>query len=178
MTSFFPPTPAGVNPVIDADHGIVTVVSGSSKTGGHASLWIERLAGGEPEMIELELTTSGYFFTVPDINVEIYQGYEGGEAWDLEYEKQQWCLNCTRHSYDATTAQTHAIMQAVTRFQNKNASGRYRYVLPGGHVGRLFTAPGRRGVNCADFVMKVLAEAGIDDVACMLVDLPRRLTRT
>jgi hypothetical protein len=66
---------------------------------------------------------------------------------------------------------------AVDRFGAKVSDGRYKYSEPGGLVGRLGgIGHGRRGLNCADFCVKVLTEAGVGHLVSGLFTTPVSLT--
>jgi len=82
-----------------------------------------------------------------------------------------------RHCYTIDAQTTVDVIAAVARFKAKVQAGRYVYRAPGGVLGYVASKPGTRGINCSDFVIKILREAGIRNVAYLLFDSPYRLAK-
>ena len=68
------------------------------------------------------------------------------------------------------------VQTAVIRFRNKVNNGRYVYNHHGGLIGRISTGHGVRGVNCADFCVKILTEARVGNLVGGLFTIPVSLT--
>ncbi len=181
--SEFPPV-RGVNQEIKYNQGVIAVTSYGGLTGGHAALYLEcidksgdatvhkihltaRLAGSG----ELESTGSGSSASGRGTN-EVYINFEPKEKNEESRDR-----GTTLHyqSFVVTNEKILAVLRAVRRFKDKVAQGRYTYRLAGGTLGWLTTRPGQRGVNCADFCIKILKEAGIKDLGSKFINTPKRV---
>jgi hypothetical protein len=171
---------------IRLDHYVVTVFSGSSYVGGHASIFLEHFgrngAGQETLIIDLRITagamrvnteTCQYAGSGPNGQREMIDTLPLPKGGDIDL------IAGTNHRcYDASTFQRDALLRAVDRFSNKMGNGRYSYAATGGVLGWIGSLPGQRGINCADFIIKVLNEAKIANRKYGLVDLPSRIARS
>jgi hypothetical protein len=171
--------------LIDDQNSVLTVVSGARGTGSHVTMFLEYLKGGVAvtRMVELrqnagdiiinwlkiqEMTaTGGSNFPTPDndpITALIH-----GDHFDL--------LAGKRHqSYRLEGAQKLHFTKAVKKFKTKVDNGRYRYVVLGGALGWVGTLPTTHGVNCSDFVIKILKDSGIANLGHRLYELPKRVS--
>ena len=84
-------------------------------------------------------------------------------------------LNTHHTCYKINSIQSARVLMAARRFSDKAKSGRYSYQHGGGIKARLQTRPGTRGVNCGDFVIKVLREAGIASLGYKYLSTPYRV---
>lgn len=177
--------------VIDANHAVVTVLSGSSGTGGHASLFLEwispltetitfpgmlgakRTVLGRPEMWIIDLTANQ---NTLGINWTILHYVENGQFKDRHFKQDAWYGARHTHSYDANRIQAATLWTACKRFMTKIGQNRYVYRQAGGVLGWIGSRPGQRGVNCSDFVIKVLRESGIAHINYKLYDTPIRIS--
>lgn len=85
--------------------------------------------------------------------------------------------NVIYQSWKIDELKFNKLQHAVKNYKERCASGRYRYVMTGGIVGWLATLPGSNGVNCADFVVKILKEIGIKDFGPALYRDPNKVFR-
>lgn len=172
---------------VKRDQAVITVLSGSS-FGGHASMYVEYQPRREgfPKMLKCDLGTvdgsrDGRVWT----NKIPVQYIENGEIMSTNLPKMtnnntpvagtSGLESAHHHSYVVDDTQTSRFLDAVDRFEQKAKGGRYLYSKPGGALGAIFSKPGRRALNCADFVIKVLNEAGIADIGYRLFDTPYRV---
>lgn len=168
----------GESNVIDAQHSVLTVFSGSTGSGGHASMFLECMDAGNPKCQLIDLTMGGGVISIIKSPAQIIKGDNSVINMSLPKGGDPVALSAAhRHSYAIDAAATAAVIQAVDRFRNKAKAGRYVYRAAGGVVGRLSSRPGTRGINCADFVIKILREAGIKKIAYLLFDTPYRVAR-
>ena len=178
FTSFPASLRSGVSGVIDQNHAVVTVFSGSSGSGGHTSMFLEMFENGNPKSYFIDLTTNGTAISISKSPAQIFP--PNGNAINMSLPKGGNLLALARshhHSYPITGAQAAALLLAVQRFKDKVQAGRYAYVKPGGAIGRVLTRPGKRGVNCADFAIKVLSEAGITNISSLAFNTPYRVAK-
>ncbi len=178
-TSFPLSLPAGAADIIDNAHSVLTILSGSTGTGGHASMILEHFDDqGSPKSTLLDLSAGAAGISINKTPAQILQA--NGNVINMTLPKGgDWAeLTKTHHRCFALTAvQTAALLAAVQRFKDKVSNDRYVYRAPGGVLGRLSSLPGTRGVNCADFIIKVLGEAGITKIGYRLVDTPFRVAK-
>ena len=130
----------------------------------------------QPETLAVDLGTSGGGSV--NVNVLPVQRMLGSHLVNFGMPKDGKLEDLARshhHSYSLNPQQKSNFLSAVARFKAKNDAGRYRYRVPGGAVGWLTSKPGTRGVNCADFVIKILTEAGIETMRHRIYDLPKRV---
>lgn len=158
------PNDQGVRKSIVRDGGQVTVASFKSLTGGHSMMYLEFI-----DIMGFAVTRK----------IHLLAGPNGIEIEDQETEVNQES-DCRANdyyykSYTLTDAQRAGVEAAALRFKAKNANGRYTYRLAGGTIGRLTTRPKTRGVNCADFVIKVLDEAGVTRIKSKIFNTPARI---
>jgi hypothetical protein len=175
-TSFPLSLPAGTSDIVDATSSVLTVLSGSSGTGGHASMFLEHIQAGLPRTELIDLTMGPAGISISRSPAQIVQA--NGTVINMSLPKGgDWAeLTRTRHhSYVLQSYQKDGFNAAVARFKTKVEQGRYVYRAPGGVLGYVSSAPGTRGVNCADFVIKVLKEAGITNIGHRLFDTPYRV---
>lgn len=178
------------NKAIRVNKYALTVYSGSSWTGGHSSMWLEHFENDNPALGETKMIDLIAFGSEIQINIEVAQvgltnavldndwSYRNTDATFKGLPKSQVKLIQSNHrSYDITSAQRNALLVAVNRFARKVSEGRYVYSLVGGGLGRVFSLPGRRGVNCADFVIKILNETGIGNRYSLPFNTPSRLAK-
>lgn len=151
---------------ITPEQAVVTVLSGSQGDGGHVSLFIEMVEPNHTFSLKtmmLDLTTANQ--VDPAITIGTAQIVNTNGALikqNLPKDGDPVKLNQSHHaSYTTTTVKAMAVIAAAERFRQKVAAGRYSYHREGGIKARLSTLPGTRAVNCADFVIKILNEAGV-----------------
>jgi hypothetical protein len=164
--SEFPQTHGQRTPI--TAHQPAVAVASSDKIIGHTFVYPEELDAGnqDPKVYKMELTQD-----------------EGEVCIDIEPKVADSALrqfNLARYqSWVITHAQGDAILNAAQRYRAKTGAGRYKYSLPGGFVGRLSTAfkPGEHGVNCADFAIKILREAGVARVKSYVFNRPARIAK-
>ena len=178
--SEFPPV-RGEVVFLDGVVFVVAVTSYHSLTGGHAAIYMEGLLNGTPQFWKVHLTAgvegsqrlemtgsgssaSGSGTNKIDINYEQLESEYHGRSEHLHYQ-----------SWEISNNQWNAVIAAAERFRNKAEAGRYTYRLAGGVAGWLSTMPGKRGVNCADFCIKILKEAGIANLGNSLINTPKRV---
>lgn len=168
---------------IDRDEGQATIASFRSLTGGHAMLYTEyldtrgnaitrkiHLLAGLGGSAGAESTGSGSSATGGTNEIEIQE-----EAKSFNEESDVRAGSFYYTGYPMTSGEREALNAAVRRFKVKVANGRYTYRLAGGVIGRLTTRPSMRGVNCADFLIKVMAEAGIATISSRFFNSPSRI---
>jgi hypothetical protein len=160
---------------------VLTVRSGSQGNGGHVSMYLEMtepLVPGGVCTILMELTAVQNI-AQPIISIKHVQlGNAAGVMVidNLDAKRGPVELLKTHHkSYIITAAQSAAVITAARRFEVKANNGRYIYHQQGGIKARLSSRPGTRAVNCADFVIKILREAGIANLGYKWVSTPFRV---
>jgi hypothetical protein len=181
--SEFPPV-RGVPTLVQDNNSVVAVTSYHGLTGGHSAMYLETIdATGDAVVFKIHLTAglggsqnlestgsgssaSGSGTNEIDINVE---------PKEVNTESRDRSQNLHYQSWAITNVQYNALVQAVDRFKAKVGRGRYTYRLAGGVAGWLSTMPGTRGVNCADFCIKVLKEANIANISNKLINTPKRV---
>jgi hypothetical protein len=181
--SEFPPV-RGVAKEVKYNEGIIAVTSYGGMTGGHAALYLEHiddygnacvykihLTAGLGGSGKLESTGSGSSASGSGTN-EVYINFEPKE---VNEESRDRGTTLHYQSFVVTNEKIYAVVAAVSRFEAKVARGRYTYRLAGGTLGWLTTRPGKRGVNCADFCIKILKEAGIADLGSKFINTPKRV---
>lgn len=67
-------------------------------------------------------------------------------------------------SFVINNEQRAEIPKEAIRFDLKVMADRYLYRHPGGAIGWMSTHRGQRGINCADFVIKIRKSAGVADI--------------
>jgi hypothetical protein len=184
------PNAQGVRAVIAKNSGQATVASYKSLTGGHAMMYLEyidetgflvtrkvHLVAGLGGSQQAESAGSGSSASGTGINeIEILDEEKGvfhpssKDAVDEDRADDYYYTG-----YPMTDAQRASLDAAIRRFIAKNAKGRYTYRIAGGVIGRLTTARKTRGVNCADFIIKVLDEAGIAHIKSKIFNTPSRV---
>jgi hypothetical protein len=168
----------GESNVIDAQHSVLTVFSGSTGSGGHASMFLERIESGKPKCYLIDLTEGGGVISIAKSAAQIIKGDNSVINMSLPKGGDPLKLSAAhRHSYAIDAERTEAVILAVDRFKKKAAAGRYVYRVTGGALGRMTSRYGTRGINCADFVIKILRDAGIKKVAYLLFDTPFRVAK-
>ncbi len=150
---------------IKQNHGQVTVTSYISRTGDHSAMIMEYCLRGTPVTRKVHLQ---YDETGIVINEEPPQIND-----DASRDATQYHYTC----YDMSDSQRTQLEDAIRKFKTKNASGRYTYRLAGGVIGRLTTRPGKRGVNCADFIKKVLGDAKIVMFSESAISMPKTVAK-
>jgi hypothetical protein len=164
---------------ITADRSVLTITSMRGKVvADHTSMFLEHYAEGGPETRFIHLTAQGPQVIIEDFKCQYPVGptlLKMGTS--LPLEKPEKVAGVPQRSFELDNEQKGRFQLALEKFKTKHADGRYRYAKPGGVLGAMFSLPGTRGVNCADFVIKVLGDAGISVISKRLVDLPSRLTR-
>jgi hypothetical protein len=164
---------------ITGQRSVLTVTSMAGKiVTDHTSLFLEHIADKGPETRLIHLRATGPNINISDGRVQYFMGASLLRMeTSLPLEKPEKVARVPQRSFELDPDQKTKLMAAIARFKFKNAAGRYRYAKPGGGLGRAFSLPGTRGVNCTDFAIKVLGEAGISLFGSRLIDLPGRLTR-
>jgi hypothetical protein len=173
--SSFPPAD-GESDIINVNQSILTVFSASKGTGGHASMFLESLDNGKPKCQFIDLTTDqnrikisitpGQMITPKGevINLSLPKGGDPEKLRGSHYQ----CFVLDREKHEA-------VITALGKFKLKVDAGRYVYRAAGGALGWISSVPGTRGVNCADFVIKVLRDAGVKKIPHLLFDTPFRV---
>lgn len=170
--------PAGESDVIDGNRSVLTVFSASKGTGGHASMFLERFRNDEPECLLIDLSEGGGVISIIKTKAQIIQGDHSVINMSLPKNGDPEALRRAHyHCYVLDEAKTEAVLAAVEKFKNKVKSGRYVYRAPGGVLGWLGSVPRTRGVNCADFVIKILRDAEVTKIAYLLFDTPFRIAK-
>ena len=160
---------------------VLTVRSGSVGTGGHVTMYLETtepLVPGGVSTRKLELTAvEGLAQPIIALNhVQLSNAHGELVIDNLDSKRGPAELLRTHHKcYKITAAQSADVLTAARRFEEKVNSGRYIYHQQGGIKARLGSWPGTRGVNCADFVIKILREAGIANLGYKWVSTPFRV---
>lgn len=170
--------PAGDSDVINDNQSVLTVFSASKGTGGHASMFLERFRNGEPECLLIDLTEGGGAISIVKSKAQIIKGDQSVINMSLPKGGDPEALRGAHyHCYVLDGTRTEAVLAAVEKFKNKVQKGRYVYRAPGGVLGWLSSVPRTRGVNCADFVIKILRDAEVKNVAYLLFDTPFRVAK-
>jgi hypothetical protein len=99
-----------------------------------------------------------------------------GAIVDVSGKDEAWYVARHVQTFSATKDQALKLWGASKRFAMKTSRGRYTYVQPGGALGWVASRPGKRGVNCSDFVIKILNESGIASLGYRLFDAPIRVS--
>lgn len=179
---------------IGPNQHLLTVLSGSKGAGTHVSMWLEHFTGttiDSAETMMFELTSTSKYVDIDEYKVQnVTGGFGAARVVDLVYRNRfeetprgikkptHGTLQESNHrSYELNNEQRDRLRHAIQRFSNKAAAGKYVYWSPGGGLGRVFSLPGRRAVNCADFVLKVLNEAGVGNRYSLLFNTPKRLAK-
>jgi len=178
------PNSQGTRMAIVAGNGQATVASYKSLTGGHAMLYLEfidvmgfavtrkiHLLAGLGGSQQAESAGSGSSASGSGINQITIED----EETDVGRESDRRNNDYYYQGYPMTDAQRAALEAAVLRFKTKVNAGRYSYRIAGGVIGRLTTRPGTRGINCADFIIKILEEAGITRIKSEIFNSPARI---
>ncbi len=179
--SEFPPV-RGIETPVEDNHSVIASTSYGGMTGGHSAMYLEYMDGDDAIVYKIHLTAglggseqaestgsgSSASHGVNEINIDI-------EEKEVNEEHRDRGTTLHYQSWVITNAQFNAFLSAVEKFRNKVAMGRYSYRLAGGAVGWISTRPGKRGVNCADFIIKVLKEAGIANLGSKLINTPKRV---
>jgi len=177
------------NKEIKLDNYLLTVLSGSSWSGGHAAMFLEHFdAYNLPETLMIDLISFGGGSI--QINIEQAQVGLSTSIIDCTYtlantnethtgmpKSQERLVHSHHRSYYINAKDRDRFMTAVRRFARKVDDGRYVYVTPGGLLGRIGSGIGKRGINCADFVIKVLNESGIANRYNTLFTTPSRVAK-
>ncbi len=174
----FPPTeiPNGRLNLIP-DRGVVTAAS--IKEGQHATLFLERIIPGSGNIAESrKIDLIGRWDAAGVMTPNITESIETNHSRPLRSVSCRY----NYHSWEIKDIDTIRIMQAIEWFKLKNKAdtvdaghARYNYKFAGGLLGRVFTKPGTRGVNCVDFVRKILSDAGIH-VGNFILNTPNSIT--
>jgi len=180
--------------LITPNNYVVSAFAQDNFTGGHAELYVEELedditpASAIATMIHLTASHSGKVY----INIHVCQTYNAIEHKMEHFAHENlpdwtpatyWDDHDGRaRTYRATRDQVDRVKQAAHRFRNKNVNAnRYYYSLPGGLLGRIgggiSTLGNKRGVNCADFLIKILNESGLAHRKSLLFNMPSRIAR-
>ncbi|WP_237216967.1 hypothetical protein [Falsiroseomonas oryziterrae] len=184
------PDSKGTRAPIVKNRGQATVASYKSLTGGHAMMYLEYLdemgflvtrkvhlvagLGGSQRAEAVGSGSSASGFGANEIEIlDEEKGVFHPGSKDAPEEDRSDDYYYT--AYPMTDAQRASLDAAIRRFIAKNAKGRYTYRIAGGVIGRLTTAPKVRGVNCADFIIKVLDEAGIAHIKSKVFNTPSRV---
>ena len=152
---------------ISDDLQVLTIRSGSSGDGGHVSMYLEKTEPTAPGCFSTQMLdlTAMEGHDEPIIKIEHVQLWNSNGILSidkLDKKRGPSELIKTHHScYKINSIQSQKIIAAAERFRKKVREGRYTYYQEGGIKARLATRPGTRGVNCGDFVIKILKEAGI-----------------
>jgi hypothetical protein len=175
------PDSKGVRAKIAKNNGQATVASYKSLTGGHAMLYLEYIdvmgfavtrkihltagLGGSQQAESVGSGSSASGSGINEITIE-------DEETEVNKESDRRANDYYYTGYPMSDNQLHKLEAAVLRFKSKNDNGRYVYRIAGGVIGRLTTRPKTRGVNCADFIIKVLDEAGITKIKSKIFNAP------
>lgn len=178
------PDGAGVRMAIAKNSGQVTVASYKSLTGGHSMMYLEyidemgfavtrkiHLTAGLGGSQQAESTGSGSSASGSGINEITIED----EETEVNKESDRRANDYYYKGYPMSDGQRATLEAAVLRSKTKNTNGRYKYRIAGGVIGRLTTLPKSRGVNCADFIIKVLDEAGITKIKSKIFNTPSRI---
>lgn len=165
---------------------VLSVRSASSGDGRHVSMYLEFT---DPDVAGCYVTkffelTAGQQGRQPTITIDF------GQVWSKDgnskYENPRFMkgdqvrLLNTHHTSYVIDAETSAkVVAAARRYSQKTDAGRYIYHQQGGRKARLSAAfkKGKTAVNCADFVMKILREAGIVDIKTKWISTPLRAAK-
>lgn len=154
--------------VLNDATAVITVYSFGGAIGYHASIYLERVQDDKPYSYVIDLVS-------PPIQINIHNAQQLDQAGNLPVglgvpagQRQQ--------SLQITGQQALATLAAARRYQAKVNSGHYSYLKAGGLIGRLGGEAGTHGVNCSDFVMKVLKEAGVHNYMRLLFSTPGGIT--
>jgi len=166
---------------ISDDLQVLTVRSGSQGDGGHVTMYLEMtepLVAGGVGTQQIELTAMEGnpepIITIKHVQLGNAQGQLVMDNLDAKRGPAE-LLKTHHNCYKVTADQSARVLAAAKRFQTKAKSGRYVYHRQGGIQARLATRPGTRGVNCADFVIKILNEAGIANLGYKYTSTPYRV---
>jgi hypothetical protein len=118
-----------------------------------------------------------------EVNVETSQVYDLLKTGDIHnitvLKNTDWNDATGKHTrtFDLNRDKEAAFWRAVEKFKWKISEGRYVYRYAGGALGWLSSLPGTRGINCADFVIKVLHEMGVSKIHYGLFDTAYRVAK-
>ena len=178
----------GVPLTIDQANAVFTICSWEkdrngkrNRTGGHASCYLEYVDRNKSGRFEFRMTRYDLWLaghgkvTIRTDDVQTFYYHDKASTIEgLVQKLDGYKENMKHHSYRITLAQAHAVQQSVDKFVRKIKSKRYVYSLAGGHLGRVTNfLRGKRGVNCADFTLKILSDADIAVVHDKLINTPR-----
>lgn len=167
---------AGQVMIVDKDNAVFTAACRNDMaTGGHAACFLEYQSNENvASMYKYDIVSPGggkiqlRKMEVQDFQLDI-KGYDNDQV--NAFLKH---INTMKyHSYRITRVQANAVMDSIKRFQKKIETKRYVYSQPGGVLGSIFSTIGHRGINCADFVIKIINDAGIAHVNNKLYNTPR-----
>jgi len=170
--SEFPPKKGRRIPI--TQNQSVAVLTSNHNVLGHAAIYLEEidLTTGQGRLYKLELTQDdGQVF----VDLEPREAHSSLRQFNIPRYKS-WII---------THNQGDALLQAAMRYKTKVGQGRYQYCLPGGAIGHLKTlhkprtgnSTGKHAVNCADFAMKILREAGIATITSGLFNRPAGIAK-
>jgi hypothetical protein len=171
-------------PVIDAGHAVITVLSGSTWPGNHSSMFVEYCTSAAPPPAQYEtrlihLTGPPPNYWPPEIeDVRIQDLTAGADNWHQGWTHVELAGKEHFRSYPVTTLVAQTVRLEAVRFHNKltyQGGSRYTYSHAGGLKGRLKVDG--RGINCADFIIKVLGDAGVANLPTKLFSTPYRVAQ-
>jgi hypothetical protein len=160
------PNEQGVHMPIVFERGQVTVASlKDAFAGGHSVMYLEYINGlgsAVTRKIDLIYNDAG--------NPQIRD-----HAPEIDTVSSTRAAHYNYKGYPMTLSQQLMLFAEVRRFTAKAQNGHYLYRVAGGAIGRIITPPGKRGVNCADFIIKVLNDAGIARIRSSIFNTPARV---
>jgi hypothetical protein len=164
-----PPAGLGQPVVVTHDHPVVAAVADDSHSyvGGHAFISVEHIdvnGSGTMYYIDFGGQSSG------DVGSGIQHWPAVQQNVNPMIPGQYWY-----QSWQVTELEFQWLLRAVARFTGKLNQGRYSFNLAGGALGSVLSLPGKRGINCAGFVQKVLREAGIVRIEKKFIMTPRHV---
>jgi hypothetical protein len=184
--SEFPPV-LGQEQEVVPNAGILAVAAYDTLTGGHAAFYLEfigdkgvacmrklDMTAGVRGSERMETTGSGSIgsFSPRTGTNEIYINFE---AREVNQDTRDRGANMVYRSFVVTDAEIEAVLREAEKFEKDVAKGKYVYRLAGGQLGNWMAKPGKDGVNCADFCIKILNGAGIADLGSKFFNTPRRV---
>ncbi|HEX3877486.1 MAG TPA: hypothetical protein VHW24_10900 [Bryobacteraceae bacterium] len=167
----------------------MTVVSGSSGFGKHASLFLEYYDNLNDEFPKTEMYDVHHAPNSTKIKIQKFDCHfmQGGNiilttqipkvnGQNQPIQNTNGASDAHHHSYIVNHDRMTRVKAAIQEFKRKaEETGRYTYVAPGGALGFMFSKVGQRGVNCADFVIKVLEKANVAKLGSGLFNSPYRI---
>ena len=163
--SDFPPHGQGAV-VLQGNTAVIAVTSSDRDIlGGHAVIVAEWTQGQDVCFQRFDLIIPSGVLTIRSTDIEMNKDTNLQVPFNLYY--RSWVVDPIK---------VVALRNAVNRFRTKVNGGRYEFNHQGGLIGRLTSGPGKRGVNCADFCVKVLTEAGVGHLVSGLFTTPVSLT--